>query len=366
MSLAIVGLGTSVPAATLSQDEAMRVARALCCRTLEHASWLPTMYGGTGIDNRYISLGRDLVRDLLDGTTHSGSVFLPKENIPDDRGPTTAQRMVLYAEGAGPLAFASSRQALANAKLQPQEITHLVTVSCTGFYAPGVDHVLIDGLPLKPTVQRTHVGFMGCHGAINGLRVAAAFVGADPKAKVLLCAVEMSCLHYHFGWDPQKIVANALFGDGAAAVVGVAGAKQPWRVTATGSCVLPDSAKAMSWTIGDHGFEMTLSKQVPALIAKHLRPWMQNWLAESGLKIEDVKSWALHPGGPRVLSAVEETLELTPASTAVSREIFGTCGNMSSPTVLFILDKLRARNQPRPAVALAFGPGLVAEAALIV
>jgi predicted naringenin-chalcone synthase len=230
-----------------------------------------------------------------------------------------------------------------------------------------VDLTLVNGLDLPPTVQRTHVGFMGCHGAVNGLRVGSAFTGAEPTARVLLCAVELCSLHYFYGWEPSKVIANALFADGAAAVVGAPPAASPagaWTVTATASRLLPDSAGAMTWTIGDHGFEMTLSKHVPRLIAVHVRPWLQQWLAAFDLALSDVGSWALHPGGPRILEAVEEGLGL-PGAAAVSRAVFADCGNMSSPTLLFILDRLRTAEAARPCVALAFGPGLMAEAALL-
>jgi predicted naringenin-chalcone synthase len=120
----------------------------------------------------------------------------------------------------------------------------------------------------------------------------------------------------------------------------------------------------MTWRIGDHHFEMTLSKRVPSLIAGGLRPWLEAWLASQGLRRDGVASWAIHPGGPRILSAVEEALELRPEASATSRAVFADCGNMSSPTVLFILERLRRERAPRPCVALGFGPGLAAEAAL--
>jgi predicted naringenin-chalcone synthase len=363
MSLALLGFGTAVPESTITQDEAREIARVLCCRAPEDMTWLPVMYAGTGIATRHISLGRDVVRDVIDGTRHSGSVFLPKVD-PADRGPTTSQRMAIYAEESARLALRAATSALAAAGWSPGEVTHLITVSCTGFAAPGVDYALIRGLDLRPTVERTHVGFMGCHGAINGLRVAAALAGSRPGARVLLCGVELASLHYHYGWDPQKIVANALFGDGAAAVCGASG-DGPWRVAATGSCLLPDSADAMTWAVGDYGFTMTLAKQVPGLIARHLRPWLASWLAENGLRIEDIGSWALHPGGPKILSAVEESLGLPAEKTRIARDVFRDHGNMSSPTVLFILGRLCRGDAPRPCVALAFGPGLVAEAALV-
>jgi len=241
-----------------------------------------------------------------------------------------------------------------------------VTVSCTGFCTPGVDFAQIDRLRLPPTVQRTHVGFMGCHGAVNGMRVAMAFANAQAEARVLLCAVELPSLHFHYGPDPQKIVANALFGDGAAALIGMACHTDPtaWRLTATGSFILPDSVADMSWSVGDHGFEMTLSKRVPALIARHLSVWLERWLDRRSLKLKEIPSWIVHPGGPRILTAVEETLGLTAEQMAASRAILAECGNMSSPTVLFILDRLRLQHAQRPALALAFGPGMVVEAAL--
>jgi predicted naringenin-chalcone synthase len=366
MGFAIRGMGTALPETVMSQAEAGRVARALCCRTKEQETWLPLLYENSGIRRRHLSLDRQVVVDLVNGTRNSGSVFLPR-GTDDDQGPTTAERMDLYAQMAGPLALRAAGEALDSSGLAPEAITHLVTVSCTGFRAPGVDVEIIKGLHLARTVQRTHVGYMGCHGALNALRVANAFVEADPAAAVLVCATELCSLHYHFGWDPQKIIANAIFADGSAAVVGTAPERAPpgaWQVRAAGSCLCPDSEDAMTWSVGDHGFEMTLAKSVPALIGKHLRPWLDGWLAGEGLALEEVGSWAIHPGGPRILDAVVDALSLPPAATAVAREVFADHGNMSSPTVLFILERLRRQDATRPCVALGFGPGLMAEGVL--
>lgn len=366
MSLAILAVGTALPPTRLTQAEAMAVARALCCRTPEQASWLPGLYQGSGIVHRHLAFDRALIQDILDGTRHSQSPFLPGDGDADG-GPTSGQRMRHYREVAPALAWTAARAALGRADMPPATVTHLVTVSCTGFFAPGLDVALIKGLNLRPDVARTHIGFMGCHGALNGLRVADAFAGADERARILLCSVELCGLHYHYRWDPQKMVANALFADGAAAVVGVPQASAPadaWRVVATGSCVFGDSEDAMTWTIGDHNFEMTLSKRVPGLIARHLRPWLTAWLTEHGIDVRQVLSWAVHPGGPRILAAVEEALEFDAQALADSKAVLAECGNMSSPTLLFILDRLRRRNAPRPCVALGFGPGLVAEAVL--
>jgi predicted naringenin-chalcone synthase len=272
--------------------------------------------------------------------------------------------MERYAREAGPLALRAARAALADAASPPTPlIQHIVTVSCSGFRAPGFDIDLIKGLGLDPTTSRTHVGFMGCHGALNGLRVARALVEADPRCRVLLCALEMCSLHYDYRTETARILANALFADGAAALVAGAGGAG-WRHAASGSAILPSSEEMMTWSIGDHGFEMGLSPRVPELIGARLRPWLESWLAAQGLDLPAVRSWAIHPGGPRILDVVEETLGLGAAATRDSRAVLEECGNMSSPTILFILDRLRRRDAPRPCVALGFGPGLAAEAAL--
>ena len=214
------------------------------------------------------------------------------------------------------------------------------------------------------------LGFMGCLAKrSNGLRVARALTGSDPSARVLLCAAELCSLHFQYGFDAEQAVANALFADGAAALVGsseAADTPEPWRVVANGSCLVPGTADVMSWQIGDHGFEMTLSPHVAHLIAAHLRPWLVSWLAARGLALGDVASWAIHPGGPRILDAVEEALELDRSATAHSRDVLASYGNVSSPTVLLIIDRLRRHGASLPCVAALwpFGPGLTIEAAL--
>src|SRR5262249_32312880 len=210
-------------------------------------------------------------------------------------------RLLKYESEAGALAVAAGRAALEDATIAPRRVTHLVSVSCSGFYAPGFDVALMKQLPLDPDVARTHVGFMGCHGALNGLRVARGFVQADPGACVLLCSVELCSLHHQYGWDAEKIVANALFADGAAAAVilpagSLHAATVPCTLAASGSTLVDDSEDAMTWRIGDHGFQMSLSPRVPELIARHLRPWLDAWLQRHGLSIATVGSWAVHPG----------------------------------------------------------------------
>ncbi len=360
MSFAIAGMGTALPRHSIGLDESVHYAQEYFCTTEEERRKLLLLYRMAGVKRRHSV--------LLDGPEGPGvrhSAF-PRPAHAEDRGPTMRQRMVIYERESVPLAVEAARAALEDAHLSPAEVTHLITVSCSGFAAPGVDIGLIKALELRPTVERAHVGFMGCHGALNGLRVGRGFTSL-PRARVLLCAVELCSLHYHYGWEPERVVANALFADGAAAVVGVPSDSADdgeWRVAGTGSCLIPDSEDAMTWRLGDHGFEMSLSARVPELIASHLRPWMAQWLLEHGLALDDVKSWAVHPGGPRILTSVTKALGLPDHAVQVSKDMLRDHGNMSSPTVLFILKRLRIDRAPRPCVALGFGPGLMAEAVL--
>lgn len=361
MPFSLLGIGTAVPNAALTQQEAQRVAERICCSTAEQKTFVPVIYGGSGIETRHMCVGRAVVDDLLNETRHSNSPFLPT-GLPGERGPTTEERMLLYAREAPVLAVEACEKALGQARIAASEITHLVTISCTGFSAPGFDAELINRLGLSPDVERTHVGFMGCHGALNGLRVANAYA-SDPTATVLVCSVELCSLHYHYGWDPPKIVANALFADGAGAVVG-RGGSAGWRLSASGSHLIPEAANQMTWTIGNFGFGMTLSKKIPDAISQHLRGWLQSWLRKQGVTLEEVQSWAVHPGGPKILDAVVEALSLPASAVWASREVLAENGNMSSATVLFILKRLIERETPGPCVAIGFGPGLNIEVAL--
>jgi predicted naringenin-chalcone synthase len=365
MGLAILGMGTAVPGHRVSRAEAIEAAKRLANCDSDRAASLTALYNQTDIAARHMVIGREVLRDILQGTSYSGSRFVPRG--PEDRGPDTAERMRVYQREALPLARHACSAALREAKAEPTTITHLVTVSCTGFAAPGFDIGLIKAVGLTANVARTHIGFMGCHGSCNALRVARAFVEAEPNARVLVCATELASVHYYYTWNPKRMVGNALFGDGAAALVAGRDSDFPferWRLVGGGSCLFPDSEHALTWSIGNHGFDMTLSTRLPDLIAAHLGPWLVQWLAGLNLTIAEIGSWAIHPGGPRILRCIEESLALDEGATAASRDILHEFGNMSSPTVLFILDCLRHRAAPLPCVALAFGPGMVVEGML--
>jgi len=360
MELPLKGLGIAHPPHRLSVEEGTDLAKTICCETDKQRRVVAAIYRRSGVQNRYTCVPHRRAFDWVK-LDDAGQRAEPSP------GPTTNERMALYEQHAAELAIRACREALRESCSEAATITLLITVTCTGFSGPGVDVSLIRELSLPPTTQRVQVGFMGCHGAVNGLRVAQG-LAADPGNRVLLCAVELCSLHYRYQWDPVGVVGNALFADGAAAIV--AGGQHDehsiCRLATTGSCLIPDSTADLTWRIGDHGFAMNLGVRIPDIIRDHLRPWLETWLSENGYDVEAINSWAVHPGGPRVVSAVEQALSLPKEATAVSREILAQYGNMSSPTMLFILNQLRSASSYLPCVALGFGPGMVAEAALLV
>ncbi|QGJ71217.1 putative naringenin-chalcone synthase [Planctomycetales bacterium 10988] len=363
----LAGLAAAVPRYSMTQQEIVEIGKTLCgVEDGDLDGFLDAIYQGTEIQRR-----SSVLLERPEGESPR-QFFFPASQGPADHGPTTLDRMQRYAQESPQLATKVCRKAIEKAGLSSEAITHLVTVSCTGFSAPGFDLALFESLGLSPETQRTHLGFMGCHGALNALRVGQALARLESKNRILVCAVELCSLHFAYGAQPQQLIANALFADGAAAVVlssEESKAESPqlpgWRHLASGSLLFPNSQQAMTWTIGNHGYTMTLSRKVPELIAGNLRPWLESWLAQYDLNLSEIATWAVHPGGPKILAAVSESLSLAPDSLDASLSILRRHGNMSSPTILFILEELLRRDAKGPCVALGFGPGLVVEAALL-
>lgn len=357
MSVSIVGLGCAAPPHAITQQDAATQAAAISGES--RPGVMAKLYSQAGVQTRHSVV----LRSSTNGAPAEQG-FYRASNHESPFGPTTGERMRRYEEEASELALTAALHALHDAGIEPRALGQLVTVSCSGFAAPGVDVQLVERLQLDPDIGRTHVGFMGCHGALNGFRVARALAESSARCAVLLCCVELCSLHHQYQAGAQQMVANALFADGAAAVVLQSNVAAKWRLLDQKSTILPHTQDAMSWRIADHGFEMTLSPRVPELICEHARPWLDAWLAQRELSCEKIKSWAIHPGGPRILSACATALDLTAAALRPSREILAEFGNMSSPTLLFVIERLRAAAAELPCVALAFGPGLTIEAAL--
>jgi predicted naringenin-chalcone synthase len=386
------GFATAVPTYSIDQAESAVVAQQLKLSD-RWSSALPTLYKKSGVRRR----GSVLLGPETSAAIERQSFYQPA-SAAHPYGPSTSARMQLYAAHAGPLLEQACIDAIDQSEWTASSITHLITISCTGFFAPGVDIALIERLGLRTNVQRTHVGFMGCHALINGLRAASAIVEANPSAVVLVGAIELCSLHQQYTDDAQQLVANALFADGAGAIVlsastpdglGFTESDTPpdsipsestvlldpahssndrthWHIVDSLSKWLPGTSGLMSWTIGDYGFRMTLDPQVPNLIEQHLKPEMEAWLQRHGLEIDDIESWAIHPGGPRIIQSTGNALGLSDEQLDCSKAILSEHGNMSSPTVLFILDKLTQQpSLSKFCVMIAFGPGLCIEALLL-
>ena len=339
---------------------------------------IATSFDGAGVETRHTVL------DELAPTSATASEtpqFLDHES-----GlllePGTAARNDIYAREADRLFIEAARRSLdADPDITASDITHVVTVSCTGFHAPGPDYAVVRALGLSAAVQRYHLGFMGCYAALPALRAAAQFCRAEPEAVVLVASVELCTLHLRSSSDPDAIIASSLFADGAAAAL-VTARELPTAVPGfsldgfhTG--LIPDGEDDMAWTVGDTGFEMVLSTRVPQLIGTHIDDalgplWHSDDSIRSALDHQEigevVRHWAIHPGGRSILDRVQERLALDDRQLRPAREVLRTKGNMSSATVMFVLQRILEVEQPEPGervAAMAFGPGLTAETALL-
>lgn len=277
------------------------------------------------------------------------------------RFPSTGERMARYEREAPALAA----QAVARLGLgaAARRVSHLIVTSCTGFSAPGIDLELVRRCGLDPSVERTMIGFMGCYAAIPALKLARHIVRSDPAARVLVICVELCTLHLQETEDLERLLGFLLFGDGASAALVSA---EPTGLALDGfnAVLMQQAADQITWTIGDVGFDMVLSGQVPGTISDALRAGSARVLPNISAAAIDM--WAVHPGGRTVLDAVEGALALEASALAASRAVLRDYGNMSSPTVMFVLEALLRAKAPAGArgCAMAFGPGLTAETML--
>ncbi len=271
--------------------------------------------------------------------------------------PATSKRMQAYAEAAPKLALDAIERLAAQVPLEG--ITHLVVASCTGFTAPGIDQIIARALGLEG-VERTLVGFMGCYAAVSALRVAHHIVRSEPEARVLAVTVELSSLHLQHESGLEPLLAMLQFSDGAAAAL-VTAEPEGLAIGAQFALALEDSANLITWQIGDTGFAMHLSGEVPGRIGAALQDEAVRGRILNGWAAEEVGSWAVHAGGRSILDAVEKGLGLGQGALAASRDVLARFGNMSSSTLMFVLAETLAKPDVGRGVALAFGPGLAAE-----
>ncbi|HEY1987015.1 MAG TPA: type III polyketide synthase [Terracidiphilus sp.] len=275
--------------------------------------------------------------------------------------PTTTRRMQAFEKFAPRLAHCAIDKLSLSAKVR-EEITHVIVTSCTGLYAPGLDFDMVKHLGLNPSVERTMIGFMGCYAAINALKSAHHIVRSEPKAKVLVLNLELCSLHLKETADLEQILSFLLFADGCAACL-VSGDAEGLAIDSFLAVNLPQTSDLITWRIGEMGFDMQLSGKVPGEIRRTLGEAGDQ--VTRGKKADAIDLWAVHPGGRTILDAVEQGMGLPAEALAFSRDILARFGNMSSATVMFVLQQVleRARSG-QTGCAMSFGPGVTAETML--
>ena len=362
MSVRIVALGTALPSFGYAQADVKALMRRWIGGERRTERTLDRVYAGSGIDRRW-SVLPDFADEAANGSSseidvrsraggENGVLNATRAGlfVADGRfcRPTTGARNARYGACAPPLLERAARRALAAAPASLRErVTHVVTVSCTGFQAPGVDDHLVRALALPATTERYHLGFMGCYAAFPALRMARAFCLADPTAVVLVASVELCTLHLDPSREVDSILATSVFADGAAAALVTAAAAPDapedtlqLELLASATTLTQGGKQDMAWTIGDHGFEMVLTSYVPRVLEAEAEVALAPLLRAGAVGLDEIDAWAVHPGGRAILDKLQTGLHLPPTALAASREVLASAGNMSSASVLFVLQRL--------------------------
>jgi predicted naringenin-chalcone synthase len=352
MNSSIVSIGLSNPGAPIPQAEISRFMQLAHQLDAQERRKLDFLYRKSGIDSRHSVLDDFQTEEVSDFT------FFPK-NKELHPFPGTAARMQVFEEKGPELAEQAVRSALQQAEVEANSLTHLILISCTGMVAPGLELDLMRRLGIPSSVERYCIHFMGCYAAFTGLRLADQLVKANPKARVLVVSVELCTLHFQKEYTEDNLLANSLFGDGAAAAL-VMQSEKGLQIKNYFSEVLWEGEKDMAWKIGDFGFEMRLSQYIPSLLNQGIRRLRD--LFEAKFNFSQVKHVAIHPGGKQILIQVQEAFGLSPEVNQHALEVLRTCGNMSSASILFVLERmLQDSSIQGDILALGFGPGLTLE-----
>jgi predicted naringenin-chalcone synthase len=351
----ILSIGSAVPEYKHKQGDILDFMQRVFALNEKDQRKLKFLYRQSGIDTRY-----SVIPDYS-LPAKSWKFYSPSENL--EPFPELEQRMEWYQRYAATLSISAIDKCLQ--KFRKKKITHLITVSCTGMSAPGLDLELLELLQLPVTTFHTSVNFMGCYAAIHALKMADAFCKSDRKANVLIVCTELCTLHFQKEHTIDNMTSSMLFSDGAAAVL-VSGneGEDGLSIDHFYSTVAVKGKKDMAWELSSKGFLMTLSGYIADLIEEDFNGLVTNALAAADLGIEDITHWCIHPGGKKILEAVHKSLGFTNGQLQPCYTILKEYGNMSSPTVLFVLEKImtewRAEN-PGKIFGAAFGPGLSME-----
>lgn len=367
--IALLGIGTAVPSHRVDQNEAAERIMAALEHNPSSARWAKRIFRQVGVETRYTCES-----SLAD--PEKSCRYLP--DTPRDLIPKTAERMDSYRAHSIPLGLEAAQKALQDSGVPESDITHLMAVSCTGMFLPGLDVMLLKELGLAADTKRIPLTFLGCAAGLTAIRLAKDIVEADPEAKVLIVCVELCTLHFQPTGEKEALFGAAFFGDGASScVVGRSSGQNSKGLFALGegrTVVFPDSAEDMVWTVGDYGFDLYLSPAIPKLIGQFLPPelerlWLGGETAKTPAKEGYPELWAIHPGGRGIIDILQEIYGLEDKQTEPSRTVLNHYGNMSSATILFVLQEMRSQLagkgeadiRSRSGMAVAFGPGLHAE-----
>ncbi|MBX2941025.1 MAG: type III polyketide synthase [Cyclobacteriaceae bacterium] len=359
----ITSIGTSNPLHKFRQSQIADFMIKAMQLNREEAQQLKVLYRATGIETRYTVL-----EDY--GNPELYKFFPNSKNF--EPFPSTKSRMELYQHQA----INISKDAVFNClkglhDFNNKEITHLIVVSCTGMFAPGLDLALVNELRLNATIQRTSINFMGCYAAFNAIRVADSFCSQSSNAKVLIVCTELCSIHFQKENTEDNKLANAIFADGSAALLleSLPRKSKSLKVGKSFCDIALSGIDEMAWSIGDFGFEMKLSTYVPEVIRHGIKILTASLLVANQIKMTDIDYYAIHPGGKKILEAVESELSLKKSDNRFSYSVMKKHGNMSSPTVLFVLQEIYQQLSPqdhnKKILSFGFGPGLTFESLIL-
>lgn len=355
MQPSILGLGSEVPPYVFPQREVSQKMISVLKVPEEKQGAFRRLYEESSIDTRY-SVVADFQKERAEWKFWG-------EDFPQSV-PSMGKRNERFKQEAPELALKAARKAIDEWGGKVEEITHIISISCTGVMAPGIEFHLMQRLNLRPDTYRLAIQFMGCFGAFKGISAAHAFAKENRDARILIVSTELCSLHFQTTLTPDNVLGNALFADGsAAAVIGMPrGDEKPlYQVQGHSSMGLGQTLDKMTWEASDTGFTMKLSNFVPALIGRHILPFMKNLLKEISPGHCD---WAIHPGGKSIIQVIERTFNLDLSQTKTSWDVLRDFGNMSSATLLFVLERLQ-RTDRKHVACVGFGPGLSFEGLLL-
>jgi len=352
----ITAIGTAVPPHKIPQSEVVQFMSKMMDVPNEDSRKLRIIYKASGIEERYSTIP-DYSR------TSNFEFFSDNETEPH---PDTSARMTIYEKEAPLLAMKAIDDCLPK-DFDYKSITHLITFSCTGMYAPGLDLDIVEQLQLSSSISRTCINFMGCYAAFNAIKAAYAFANAFPNSKVLIVGVELCTLHFQRFNEYDHIIANSIFGDGASAALIENTEKQGIAIDKFYHAIASEGKQDMAWRIENTGFHMKLSSYVPKILKTNLAAAFDDIFNSYEISHEAVDYFAVHPGGKKIVQAVESALQISKDKIEYTYDILKRFGNMSSVSVMFVLKGIfdQTDDAPKKIIAMAFGPGLTVESALL-